>query len=274
MAEKKTKPKTVKKTPRKVAKKAQNEVKVVIEHKTTPDLTPALLEQSIAPETQNSKYMLPASWVSEKQVLKILQKTPAEHVHKRPGKGGQEFDFVTGVYVKKVLNFVFGWNWDFFIIKQEAFFVAEGYGQIITTGRLVVKDDKGHTVTKEQNGSAEVKYIKGSVDSGKPKPVNLGNDFKASATDALKKCASEFGIASDVYGKNEFKEIRQTVVEEKSETLFEQVSAIISGASNANGLKAINISVVNNATLSDDEKENLYDLIKQKAEKLGVDITS
>lgn len=275
MAEKKkTKPKTAKKTPRKVAKKAQNEVKVVIEHKTIPDLSPTLLEQSIAPETQNSKYMLPASWVSEKQVLKILQKTPAEHVHKRPGKGGQEFDFVTGVYVKKVLNFVFGWNWDFFIIKQEAFFVADGYGQIITTGRLVVKDDKGHTVTKEQNGSAEVKYIKGSVDSGKPKPVNLGNDFKASATDALKKCASEFGIASDVYGKNEFKEIRQTVVEEKSETLFEQVSAIISGASNANGLKAINISVTNNAMLTDDEKENLYDLIKQKAEKLGVDITS
>lgn len=274
MAEKKTKPKTVKKTPRKVAKKAQNEVKVVIEHKTTPDLSPALLEQSIAPETQNSKYMLPASWVSEKQVLKILQKTPAEHVHKRPGKGGQEFDFVTGVYVKKVLNFVFGWNWDFFIIKQEAFFVAEGYGQIITTGRLVVKDDKGHTVTKEQNGSAEVKYIKGSVDSGKPKPVNLGNDFKASATDALKKCASEFGIASDVYGKNEFKEIRQTVVEEKSETLFEQVSAIINGASNKNGLVAINLSVTNNAILTDDEKEKLYEQIKAKAEKLGVDITS
>ena len=108
----------------------------------------------------------------------------------------------------------------------------------------------------------------------KPKPVNLGNDFKASATDALKKCASEFGIASDVYGKNEFKEIRQTVVEEKSETLFEQVSAIINGASNKNGLVAINLSVTNNAILTDDEKEKLYEQIKAKAEKLGVDITS
>jgi hypothetical protein len=34
--------------------------------------------------------------------------------------------------------------------------------------------------------------------------------MKAAATDALKKCAAELGIASDVYGKNEFKEIKMT----------------------------------------------------------------
>lgn len=272
--EKKPAPKKRATTPRKQAKPAPQEVKIVVETQTTQPMTPAVLEHAVAPEVQGSKYMLPASWISEKQVLKMLQKTPKEHVHKRPGKGGQEFDYVTGVYVKKVLNFTFGWNWDFFIIKQEIFGLAEGYGQIVTTGRLVVKDDKGHMVTKEQNGSAEVKYIKGSVDAGKPKPVNLGNDFKASATDALKKCASEFGLASDVYGKNEFKEIRQSTQEEKVETLYQQIESMVGGCNNANALKAINLSVTNNATLTDDEKEKLYALITEKAQKLGVDIAS
>lgn len=274
--EKKKKPAPKKRatTPRKQAKSAPQEVKIVVETKPSTELSPAVLEQAVAPEHAGSKYMLPASWLSEKQVLKMLQKTPKEHVHKRPGKGGKDFDYVTGVYVKKVLNFVFGWNWDYFIIKQEIYGLSEGYGQIVTTGRLVVKDSKGNTVTKEQNGSAEVKYIKGSVEAGKPKPVNLGNDFKASATDALKKCASEFGIASDVYGKNEFKEIRQQTQEEKVETLFEQIASMVEGCNAVNPLKAINMSVANNATLTDEEKEKLYELIKAKAEKLGVDIAS
>ena len=37
--------------------------------------------------------------------------------------------------------------------------------------------------------------------------MDLGNDLKAATTDALKKCASELGIASDIYAPNEFKSI-------------------------------------------------------------------
>ena len=39
-------------------------------------------------------------------------------------------------------------------------------------------------------------------------PLSIGNDLKSAATDALKKCASELGLASDIYGKLEFKEIK------------------------------------------------------------------
>ena len=39
--------------------------------------------------------------------------------------------------------------------------------------------------------------------------LDYGNDLKAAATDALKKCASELGIASDIYGSEEFKEIKK-----------------------------------------------------------------
>lgn len=58
-------------------------------------------------------------------------------------------------------------------------------------------------VVKEQFGRADIKFKRDSKDM-----VDYGNDLKAATTDALKKCAAELGIASDVYGKNEFKEIK------------------------------------------------------------------
>ena len=57
----------------------------------------------------------------------------------------------------------------------------------------------------------EVKYKKNTKI-----PLDIGNDFKAAATDALKKCASELGIASDIYGKNEFREIEKPLDESAS----------------------------------------------------------
>jgi recombination DNA repair RAD52 pathway protein len=39
--------------------------------------------------------------------------------------------------------------------------------------------------------------------------VDFGNDLKSATTDALKKCASEFGLASDVFWKQETKEVQQ-----------------------------------------------------------------
>ena len=55
----------------------------------------------LAPEMENHKFSLPKTWVSEKQVMKLIQKTPREHVYSRPAKGGGQWEYVTGVYVKK-----------------------------------------------------------------------------------------------------------------------------------------------------------------------------
>lgn len=132
------------------------------------------------------------------QLLRIMQKTPTKHIYKRPAKGGGEWDYVTGTYVKKVLNYVFGWNWDF-EIKAHG---TEG-DMIWVHGRLTVRT--GDTaIVKEQFGRADCKRKKDG--SGF---LDYGNDLKAASTDALKKCAAELGIASDVYGKEEFREIRR-----------------------------------------------------------------
>lgn len=143
------------------------------------------------------------SWISKNQLLQILQRTPAQHIKQRPGKGGGTWDYVTGTYVTKVLNYVFGWKWDFDIVSQEVVGLKEGYGQVITLAKLTVYGTKeGQRLVKTQYGRADVKYKKTSKE-----PLDLGNDYKASATDALKKCASMIGIASDVYGKEEFRDL-------------------------------------------------------------------
>ena len=145
--------------------------------------------------------MLSPSPLSEKQLLHILQKTPKNHVYRRVGKGGIEFEYVTGTYIKKVLNYTFGWMWDFEIKDH-----GREKDMVWVLGRLTIKDKKGTPmIVKEQFGRADVKYYKDRTKG----ELDFGNDLKSAATDALKKCASELGIASDVYGKQEFKEIQE-----------------------------------------------------------------
>ena len=133
----------------------------------------------------------------EQQLIRLLSATPKRHIYQRPAKGGGQWDYVKGSYVEKVLNYVFGWNWDFEIKSKE-----EKYGQIVVEGRLTVRT-KNATIVKEQFGRADIKFKKNTTT-----PLDYGNDLKAAATDSLKKCASKLGIASDVYAKEEFREIK------------------------------------------------------------------
>ena len=128
----------------------------------------------------------------------MLQRTPKAHIYTRPAKGGGTWEYVTGTYVKKILNYVFGFMWDFSIVDKG----REG-DMMWVQGRLTVKTKDGRTISKEQFGRAEMKKKKDGTGY-----LDYGNDLKAATTDALKKCASDLGIASDIYGKEEFKEIK------------------------------------------------------------------
>ena len=138
---------------------------------------------------------IPKTWLSETQLTFMLQKTPPNQIYRRPGKGGKSFDYVTGSYITKALNFVFAWNWDFEVIQH-----GKEADHVWVLGKLTVHGTKpGQQITKTQFGRSEVKYKKGTKDY-----VDYGNDLKAATTDALKKCASLLGFASDVYGKADY----------------------------------------------------------------------
>lgn len=134
--------------------------------------------------------------LNEKQLGLLLSRTPKAYIKSRPGKGGGTWNYVSGTYIRKVLNLMFGWNWDFEVMHQEVM-----HGEAIVKGRLTCRIGNKQIV-KMQFGNKEVMCKKGT-----DTPLSIGNDLKAAATDALKKCATELGISSDVYAPNEFREV-------------------------------------------------------------------
>lgn len=150
-------------------------------------------------EVQLSKILRVESGLTESQVQKFFTATPKEKIKKRPAKGGGEWDYVAGSYVTQVLNSLFGFNWSFEIITpmSEALATSKS-GTVVVQGKLSVKIGD-EWIVKEQYGRKEVAFKRGTSD-----PLDFGNDMKAAATDAKKKCASELGLFADVYAQEDF----------------------------------------------------------------------
>jgi|GEM_PF-1435857 len=133
------------------------------------------------------------------QLKTLLRKTPSKYIKTRPAKGGGKWEYVTGGYVKKCLNLMFGWDWDFEIIDEKILIDAK---EVVVKGKLTCRSN-GKTIVKMQFGNKDIMFRKGT-----DIPLSVGNDLKAASTDALKKCASEIGIAADIYNKEDFREIK------------------------------------------------------------------
>lgn len=137
--------------------------------------------------------------LSSKQLATFFTQTPKEKIKTRPAKGGGFWKYVSGSYTTQVLNSLFGYSWSFEILTSmtEALATANT-GTVVVQGRLKVKigDD---WITKEQFGRKDVTYRKNTTDL-----LDFGNDLKAAATDAKKKCASELGLFADVYTQEDF----------------------------------------------------------------------
>lgn len=162
------------------------------------------MENKLIEVTENELSKVEDNALNSKQLGFLLSKTPKNHIYERPGKGGGKWKFVTGVYVKKVLNLMFGWDWSFEVVEHK---IDLQLKQAYVLGKLTVNSN-GRSIVKMQFGRVDIKFRKSDN-----MPLDVGNDLKAATTDALKKCAAELGIASDVYAPNEFKEIK--IVEEE-----------------------------------------------------------
>lgn len=155
------------------------------------------------------------------QLAVFYQKTPKDKIMRRPAKGGGTWDYIKTGYVIDVLNRVFGYLWSFEVLTslEEAAKMA-GSGTVVVKGRLTVNTSNGTQLVKEQFGRCEVKF-KSAWDENQKKKIptkeflDFGNDVKGAASDALKKCASEFGLFRDIYHKDDFEELSVISLEEK-----------------------------------------------------------
>lgn len=159
------------------------------------------------------------SVLNRNQIQKIFNSTPKKYQYSRPGKGGGNWTYVKSSYVRKVLDSVFGFSWDFDIetTLSEAFEIAKVTKTCVVKGKLTVNvkvDGQWQKISKTQFGRAEVKMKRDSDIQ-----LDFGNDMKAATSDCLKKCASLFGIAADIYEADEFMEIEIIGSDESSERL-------------------------------------------------------
>ena len=138
------------------------------------------------PKRETALMIRPASLPAATRAL-IQVATPVEFIKQRPGKGGKSFTYVEGGYVIARLNQIFSpVGWDFEIVNERV-----EPNEVVVRGKLTIKDHKnGYEISKTQYGTKE-------RNAGVP----LGDTLKAAATDCLKKSASLFGIALDVYWK-------------------------------------------------------------------------
>lgn len=220
---KKAKKKVAKKA-KKPAKRASKPVSQELTIRVAPqEIQPTVLD-FLEPIHENKKYAVVKTPFSVQQILSVIKPTPREQIYTRPGKGGKNFTYVTGNYIEKKLNYLFGFMWDFDVVEHGV--VGDW---IWVKGKLTGKLPGGATISKTQFGRSEIKYKKDATH----KPENMldyGNDLKAAATDSLKKCASLLGIAADVYGKNDYQHETGIIVKDApSNTVVVTAKEAVSG---------------------------------------------
>ena len=113
---------------------------------------------------------------------------PKDQIRQREGRHGKMLDYVEAHAVIARLNEAFAGEWSFRIKtywKEDEEVVVMG---VLTAGGQ----------DKQQFGSSSLTRGRGSGS-----PVSIGDDLKAAASDALKKCATAFGVALELYGRGD-----------------------------------------------------------------------
>jgi len=163
------------------------------------------------------KYMGLSLEESRDLVSILTQETPKDWILPRPIRGGGTARYVPGFRFIQRLNDAFGFLWSFEVPwsdKVGGEMIAKGRLSIQVPGRTISRrlpDGTeetlrldGFSIVKEQFGSASIKkWAHAGKDHKVGDVMDLGNDFKAASTDAMKKCGTGLGLFLDVYGARE-----------------------------------------------------------------------
>ncbi len=119
----------------------------------------------------------------------ILERPFETHTIKtRCGPSGRTFSYVEGTDYIRRLNEAFDGHWSFEIVEHH---IHER--DVIVVGKLIAEG-----CTKFSFGGSSI-----TMSSSTGSPINLADDFKAAATDSLKKAASLFGLGLHLHSKSE-----------------------------------------------------------------------
>lgn len=133
------------------------------------------------------------------QMKIINRKTPASEVEIKTDKSGFTYKSVKASYVKALVMLVSGGNYSFEVRSREFVSITR---EVIVEGRLTIHLSNGRSVVREQFGQHYLNIkIETQDNTTTSYPSEIGNGYKAAASDAFKKCASEIGFCWDIYGQ-------------------------------------------------------------------------
>ncbi|MFC1817470.1 Rad52/Rad22 family DNA repair protein [Thermodesulfobacteriota bacterium] len=107
-----------------------------------------------------------------------------EEIKQRDGSFGQTLAYVSGHTVIQRLNDAFESAWSFEIVSHEI-----QQDEVIVLGKLTAE-----STVKTQFGSSRITRARETGEM-----ISLADDLKSAATDALKKCATLFGVGLHLY---------------------------------------------------------------------------
>lgn len=126
----------------------------------------------------------------EQNLAMLNEPFPSEVVEKKEG-----FDYIPHPYVTARLNEVLGvGSWSFVLL--ETHWIREE-DTVVCHGKLTALID-GVWVHKEQWGGQRVNRKRRNADGTPGDIVDISNDYKGAASDALKKCATLLGVGEEL----------------------------------------------------------------------------
>lgn len=202
--------------------------------------------------------------LSQNQMMVVNAETPPALIKSKPGRGGKKVSFIEGGYVISRLNQAFSpVGWEFKVTERgETARKNEksSEGEVWVYGELTVIDHKmGFRVTKGQYGQHPLH-----------EKVPYGDALKAAGTDALKKCASLYGIALDVYwGQLDAPEGQDEKKNKPSPAeLFERAKMMISTSRNVDGLIEYSEKLKDSKTFTKEQKDALMSAVSMRVDTL------
>ena len=110
-----------------------------------------------------------------------------DQIQQRKGLDGDVLDYVAGAAVIQRLNEAFNAEWTFEILDHHIY-----EKEVVILGKLTALG-----IAKCQFGKSKITRTKETKAE-----VSIGDDLKAATTDAIKKCATLFGIGLHLYFEN------------------------------------------------------------------------
>lgn len=224
--------------------------------------TKETLKQSVYFFTEEEFKDIQCSAFTDEQLILLREPTPESEIEYKEDKSGFKYKTVKGSYMKKRMNLIFGFNYDFEIKSREYF---QASSEVLVEGRLTIRSGN-FTIIKEQFGKHTLtSTTKTSGNKTYTFASDIGNAYKSAATDSFKKCASEIGLCWDIYTQEapETKGEIKTEEDHNAKKITERLEHFLKSQTTLEGLKGVIEQFKANNEVNDNHQKLIDDYKKR-----------